>query len=146
MSQIGDEGALILTPKIARKRTKVVQLLVIGLLGIIGGFFGSIFTLYTCNFASADVEVGNNNFFRLHFGMWKYSPLDSVFQGYSYCYPYDDQYTADAPVPARIVAVVALMSGSASLSVLWIYLILGVTKEFYWKNAVRLLMLAGSCQ
>jgi len=146
MSHIGDEGPLGFAPKIVRKRTKVVQLLVIGLLGIIGGFFGGVYALSTCNFASADVEVGNNNFFRLHFGMWKYSPLDSVFQGYSYCYQYDDEYTADAPMQARIVAVTALISGSASLSVLWIYLILGVTKEFYWKNAVRLSVLAGFCQ
>jgi len=142
-----DDETLFLTLNLARKRTKVVQLLIFGLIGIIGGFFGSIFVQFSCNFASALVTVGQyDNSFKIHLGLWKYTPIDSVFQGYSYCWPYDESYTSSAPTLARISGLFALVSGSFSLAVLWVYLVLGITNEFFWSTAVKVLILTGVCQ
>lgn len=124
-----------------------MQLLVYGLLGIVLGFFGSIYTQSTCDFAVAEVAVGEyDNTFKLHFGMWKYSPLDSVFQNYAYCYRYDHEYASEAPSIVRICTFMSLIAGCFSLAVLWVYLILGSANVIFWKLAIRLLLFSGVFQ
>ena len=112
-----------------------------------GGLLGSIFVQSTCNFANAIATVGQyDNSFKVHLGLWKYSPIDSVFQGYSYCWPYDDSYTSRGPIFARVAGLIGLLSGSFSLCVLWVYLISGVTNEIFWTSAVKVLLFTGICQ
>lgn len=118
-----------------------------GLLGIVLGFLGSFYVQSTCNFGSAEVTVGQNQEpFELHFGLWKYSPIDSAFEGYSYCSKYDENYTNDAPHLARLFAGLALLAGSFSLFVLWFYLIFGIATQNSWVAAVRVCALAGIFQ
>jgi len=143
-----NDPALLLAPKVARKRVKVVQLLVFGLLGIIAGFFGSIYVQFTCFFVSSTVRIGGNDQeFDLHYGLWKYSPIDSVFEGYTYCYSYeDDDWSNPSPSVARICGLIALVSGTLALTVLWTYLIVGTTRGPLWRMSVRLLLIAAICQ
>lgn len=126
--------------RVATKRVNVVQLLINGLIGLVGGLFGSIYVQTGCHFVTVDVGLP------LHFGLWQYSPMDSAFQGFSYCYPYDEDYTHDSPTFARIFGLIALVAGAFSLSVLWVYLLLGRTSAGLWKWAVRFLVVAASFQ
>ena len=72
--------------------------------------------------------------------------MDSVFQGYAYCNPYDDDFTTDAPFLARIAGIAALIFGTYALSVLWAYLLLGAANEVFWMWAVRCLWATVFCQ
>jgi hypothetical protein len=128
------------TERVATKRVNVVQLLINGLIGLVGGLLGSIYVQTGCHFVTVDVGLP------LHFGMWQYSPMDSAFQGFTYCYPYDENHTQDSPTFARIAGLIALAAGTFSLSVLWVYLLLGRTTSGLWKWAVRFLALAACLQ
>lgn len=142
-----DDDAFILTTSLARKRVRVVQLLSFGLLGILFGFLASFYVQSSCHFISAEVSLGNNEqTFELHYGMWKYSTLDSAYQGNSFCVGYDTVYTNDTPLIPRIAGMAAMLLGSYSLSVLWVYLFLGLASKFIWDWAVRLGVLAGVSQ
>lgn len=122
---------------------RVVQLLIIGLVGLLFGWLGNFFVGTSCHFASVQVPVGQyNDMFDLHFGLWKYSPADSVVSGYTYCYPYSYQ----APTAARIFHILAFLAGTYSLLVLWWYLIAGQAIHAYWRWAVRAALVAGACQ
>ena len=136
----GDAFASPMMERVAKKRVKVVQLMIFGLIGLIGGLLGSVFVQTACHFVTIDIG------FPLHFGLWKYSPMDSMFQGYSYCYPYDDEYTDDSPVPARVAGIIALVAGTFSLAVLWVYLLMGQTSDGFWSWAVRILVVAALFQ
>jgi hypothetical protein len=93
------------------------------------------------------VSVGaNSEVFELHYGLWKYSPIDSAFQGYSYCAKYDDDYTADAPILPRVAGIVGLVAGAYSLTVMWTYLIMGRATYKRWLFAVVMAVVAGICQ
>jgi hypothetical protein len=93
------------------------------------------------------VEVGQNSqVFELHYGLWKYTPIDSAFQGYSYCYQYDETFTSDAPLIPRIVSCISLVFGSFSLCVLWAYLIFGRGNQSVWNVAVFSAALSGALQ
>lgn len=148
MIRVGEnEDAFIINTALARKRVRVVQLLIIGLIGILVAFLGGIYVQSSCHFVSAAVEVGQSNqVFLLHYGLWKYTPMDSVFQGYSYCYEYDDEYTSDSPLFPRYASVAALVGGAFSLGVLWFYLISGRAVLCYWKSAVVVAALSGALQ
>lgn len=128
------------TERVATSRVNVVQLLINGLIGLVGGLLGSIYVQTGCHFVTVDVGLS------LHFGLWQYSPMDSALQGFTYCYPYDEEYTHDSPTFARIFGLIALISGLFSLSVLWVYLLLGRTSNGLWKWAVRFLVVAASFQ
>ena len=128
------------TERVATTRVNVVQLLINGLIGLVGGLLGSIYVQTGCHFVTVDVGLS------LHFGLWQYSPMDSALQGFTYCYPYDEEYTHDSPTFARIFGLIALISGLFSLSVLWVYLLLGRTSNGLWKWAVRFLIVAASFQ
>lgn len=142
-----DHDAFILNTTLARKRVRVVQLLAVGLLGFLVGLLGSFFVQSTCHFGSADVAVGQNEQpFSLHYGMWKYSPIDSAFQGYPYCMKYDDEFTDDTPLLPRIAGLTALLCGAYSLTVLWVYLIFGRATQCTWNSAVWFCAIAGIAQ
>ena len=96
---------------------------------------------------TASVSVGNNSEeFDLHYGMWKYTPLSSVFRGYSYCYKYDVQYASITPHVPRIAGLIALLCGVYSLGVLWVYLVLGRTNSGHWNRAIYASILSGIFQ
>ena len=112
-----------------------------------GGFLGSIYAQSTCEFLIAKVNVGgNDNVFKLHFGMWKYSPIESAFQKYRYCNEYDDEYANESPTFIRLLVFISLLTGSFTIGVLWTYLILGLTSQAFWQNAVRMAFLSGCLQ
>jgi hypothetical protein len=139
-----DDDAFILNATFAKKRVRVVQLLVFGLLGFLLGFLGSFYVQSTCHYAGAQVNVGaNQQAFYLHYGVWKYSPIDSAFSKYSYCSKYDDDYTADAPLLPRIAGIVGLVMGGYALLVLWFYLISGRAVYNFWAVAIGCSFLAG---
>jgi hypothetical protein len=126
--------------RVATKRVNVVQLLINGLIGLVGGLFGSIYVQACCHFVTVDVGLP------LHFGLWQYSPMDSAFQGFTYCYRYDSDYTHDSPTFARLAGLMALLAGAFSMSVLWFYLLFGRTSSDLWRWAVRFLVVATSLQ
>ena len=126
--------------RVATKRVNVVQLLINGLIGLVGGLFGSIYVQGCCHFVTVDVGLP------LHFGLWQYSPMDSAFQGFTYCYRYDSDYTHDSPTFARLAGLTALLAGAFSMSVLWVYLLFGRTSSDLWMWAVRFLVMATSLQ
>jgi hypothetical protein len=141
------DEALFLNTGLANKRVRVVQLLIIGLVALLLGWLGNFFVGTSCNFASVDVYVGQNSeVFSLHFGLWKYSPVDSAFNGYNYCYPYGENHKTDAPIVPRISNLGALLVGTYSLIVLWWYLISGRVVERYWRWAERMAIIAGVLQ
>lgn len=68
---------------LASKRVKVAQLLIAGIVGILVGWLGNAVVGTSCHFASVQVEVGkNSDLFSLHFGLYKYSTVDSSLNGY----------------------------------------------------------------
>jgi len=145
----------ILNSTLAKKRVKVVQLLMFGLLGSLFGFFGSFYVQSTCHYVSANVEfVNNGNNFTLHYGLWKWSPIESAYQDYAYCVQYDDieysdNYDVGDPDPPRwqqIFGICSIIMGSYALGVLWLYLICGKGTYQYWVLAVTLAFSAGICQ
>ena len=148
MVTLGDnEGSFILSTALAKKRVRVVQLLLIGLVGLLLGLLGNFFVTTSCHFATVHIWVGQNEkTFEFHFGLWKYSTIESVFQGYPYCYKYDQNYSNEAPIVARIANTVALVAGLIAMSVLWLYLIFGSTDQRRWKWAVRISAFAGVVQ
>jgi len=150
----GDEEEnflIMIDTGVARKRVRVAQLLIIGLIGLLVGWLGNFLVSSSCFFAKIPVSVGgnvnnnNNNdggggngqTFDLHFGLWKYSPVDSAMNGYQYCYPYSPQREQEyAPIVPRVVNLLALLAGTYSQVVLWTYLITGRAVRKFWEYAV----------
>jgi hypothetical protein len=146
-----DEGFIVRDAGVyAQKRVRVVQLLIVGLVGLLLGWLGNFFVGTSCHFAELNVQVGQyGDDFSLHFGLWKYSPADSALTGYKYCYPYNAgaaYYESEAPILARIANLLALLAGTYSLMVLWFYLITGRALRSCWRWAVWMGYLAGLLQ
>ena len=73
-------------PLTAHKRVQVAQLLIAGIVGILMGWLGNAVVGTSCHFASVQVPVGRNaELFTLHFGLYKYSTVDSSLNGYVDC-------------------------------------------------------------
>lgn len=143
---VQDEGFLIENAALARKRVRVVQLLTVGLAAFLIAFLGGFWVQSSCYFVSAVVQVGQNaEIFHLRFGLWKYSPIDSAFQGYTYCSQYDGN-TADAPWFGRSASLIALIGGAYAICVLWVYLVLGRCRQHLWKAAVISAAVSGALQ
>lgn len=143
------DEAFLMNTGLARKRVRVVQLLVIGLVGLMLGWLGNFFVGTSCYFGSSEVQVGaNGDILSLHFGLWKYSPVDAAVTGYRYCYPYSSSSFAakDAPIVARTFNLLALALGTYSQVVLWLYLIAGIAVRKHWTAAVYAAYAAGVCQ
>ncbi len=146
MIRIGEEldEKFIVSTTIARKRVSVVQLLVVGLISLLVCLFGGVWIQSSCHYVSADVRVGDTHeVFNLHYGLWKYSPMGSAFQGYTYCDKYDKNYTVSPPYMPRIASFLASLGGTYAVCVLWLYLILGRGTRLHWNAAVRVSFLAG---
>ncbi|KAL3917063.1 MAG: hypothetical protein SGILL_004887 [Bacillariaceae sp.] len=142
-----EEVGMIERTAFARKRVRVVQLLGAGLLAFLVSFLGGFWLQSSCYFVSTTVSAGENEAdFYLRFGLWKYSPVDSAFDGYSYCSPYDDDYAGEAPWVSRFTSNLALIGGAFSLLVLWIYLVFGRCNHLIWKGAVVSAGLSGILQ
>jgi hypothetical protein len=142
-----DDELLLHIGLFANKRVRVVQLLMIGLVGILFGWLGNFFVSSSCHFASIDVDVGENkDKFALHFGLWSYSPVDSALNGFKYCYPYGGSHVADAPIASRVLNLAALLLGTYSLVILWLYLVTGYAVSLLWRGAVYASIVAGICQ
>jgi len=144
------DEAFLLNTGLAQKRVRVAQLLIIGLMGLLLGWLGNFLVGTSCHFGSSRVQVGaNGNQLTLHFGLWKYSPVDSAVSGYNYCYPYQDNggsQAHQAPVVARAFNLAALLLGTYSQVVLWLYLIAGHAVYRHWVYAVYAAYAAGACQ
>lgn len=141
------ELAFIMNTTLAHRRVRVVQLLIVGLVGLLLGLLGNFFVGFSCHFASRQVQVGQNgDAFELHFGLWKYSPPDSALNGYNYCYPYSGFRQAEAPIIPRISNGIALLAGSYSLIIVWTYLILGYATKFFWRTAIVTSIIASLSQ
>lgn len=142
-----EDVSIIESTALARKRVRVVQLLGAGLTTFLVSFMGGFWIQSSCHFVSTKVEVGENaEEFSLRFGLWKYSPIDSVFQGYSYCSHYDDEYVDVGPWFGRLTSNLALIGGAFSLVVLWIYLVFGRCNHRLWKGALLAAGLSGILQ
>jgi hypothetical protein len=138
-----DTDAIVLHATFAQKRVKVVQLLFFGLIGILLGYLGSFFVQSSCHFLNVSVVVGAGaEVFVLHYGLWKYTPIDSAYQGYSYCTEYDDEYTSDVPLIPRVAGICCMVSGAYALIVLWTYLIFGKATYKLWNWAIIMATLA----
>mmetsp|Transcript_37253 Transcript_37253/g.86906 ORF Transcript_37253/g.86906 Transcript_37253/m.86906 type:complete len:812 (-) Transcript_37253:133-2568(-) len=151
MVKIVDDDAIVqLTPQMARKRTRVFQLFCIGLAVLIFGFFGAVYTLTSCNFTSTDVIFGDddyqNNQMDIHYGLWKYSPLDSAFDGYPYCIGYFENEFGAPPKVASVASLLSVLFGFLALAVMWYYLITCVTHYLAWEIASVLFVLSGLLQ
>ena len=143
----GEEEAFLMNTGLAHKRVRVVQLLIIGLVGVLLGWLGNFFVSSSCYFASVPVQVGQNgDVFELRFGLWNYSPVDSALNGFKYCYPYGGQHVSDAPVVSRACNLAALLAGTYSLVVLWVYLISARVNAKFWEAAVYAAFAAGVLQ
>lgn len=142
-----EDEAFLMNTGLAHKRVRVVQLLIIGVVGILIAWLGNFFVSSSCYFASVPVAVGQyGDVFPLHYGLWNYSPADSALNGYKYCYPYSGSHRSDAPVLSRAFNLAALLAGTYSLVVLWWYLISGRVVPKFWKAAVYAAVGAGCLQ
>ena len=142
-----EERTYLKSSATAQKRVKTIQLLVVGLLGLILGWLGNFFVNTSCHFVNVPVRAGQNQgTFALHFGLWKYSPADSAMSGYSYCYPYSGTHENEVPLISRISNIVALVLGTYSLIVLWFYLVTGKANSFFWGLGVWTALLAAAAQ
>lgn len=129
---------------LAMVKTRVAPMMIGGAVAIVGGFAASIYVHLSCNFVTALVEEealgGGWNNYPFHFGIWKYTPISSVYKGYTYCERYDEDYKA--PVAPRIFGTLALILGTYGLFVLWLYLLKGKTSELAWRTAIYALYIA----
>lgn len=142
-----EEGRFIESTAVAKKRGRVVQLLTIGLLSFFVAFLGGILVLSSCYFVSAAIPGGDDGEeYDLQFGLWRYSPVDSASQGYNYCTNYDGNFIAEEPWYGRLASLIALIGGGYSLSVLWLYLLLGRYVKKTWNIAVRAAAASGFLQ
>jgi hypothetical protein len=129
---------------LATVKTRVAPLMIGGAVAIFGGLVASIYVHCSCDFVTALVEEealgGGSKDYPFHFGIWKYTPISSVYKGYAYCDRYDEDYKA--PIAPRIFGTFALILGTYGLFVLWLYLLKGKTSELAWRTAIYALYIA----
>lgn len=131
----------------AQKRVRAVQLLFVGVLGLMLAAMGNFLIGTSCHYVNVPVQAGQyEGSFALHFGLWKYSPADSAMSGYKYCYPYSGSHDNEAPVVSRTANIVALALGTYSLVVLWWYLVTGKANRTLWTIGVWTALLAAAAQ
>ena len=131
----------------ALRHRRMVELLVVGCLATLFGWMGNLFIAESCYFASAPTEIGAYNAeFEMRFGIWKYSPPDSILGGYTYCKSYGDYHAEESPIAARIFQVASLAAGSFSLAVLWYFLATGFSSPLYWTAAIFVSVVAAVFQ
>lgn len=142
----GDIKSILMNTGPAHRRVRVVQLLVIGILGLFC-WLGNFFVTTSCHFGTIHKAVGEyGNHFPVHYGLYKYSPIDSALGGFTYCYPYSSEEASAWLIIGRCLNAVALLCGTFSLVVLWLYLITGRAGSFYWHLAIRCGWVAAALQ
>jgi hypothetical protein len=154
MVAIGENDQDVLKTAVAKKRVRVVQLLAVGLLSFAAGILGSVWAQGSCNFVTAVVEFvqdddASTSYYSedLHYGLWEYSPDgETAAQGGAYCSPYGSKNEGDIPIVPRVAGVVALVTGTLAIGVLWIYLIFGNAKISWWEFAIVSAVVAGVSQ
>jgi hypothetical protein len=124
------------------------RLIAIGVLGLICGLFASSFTELTCNFASIEKSIGySENKSYMHFGLTKFSSMDSIFTGKKFCVPYhNNYYDMNSPSFARHTGELAILSGLCAMLILWYYIFTKRTTETYWKIGIYASALASLFQ
>ena len=110
----GDTKAILMNTGPAKRRVRVVQLLVVGIWGLFC-WLGNFFVTTSCHFATIHTSVGQyDSAFPLHYGLYKYSPVDSALAGYTYCYPYEQ--ASVWLILARALDALALVSGTNKIA------------------------------
>jgi hypothetical protein len=154
MVAFGDGDQDVLRIAVAKKRVRVVQLLAVGLLSFAAGILGSVWAQGSCHFITAVVEYVQEDdattsyyYEDLHYGLYEVSPdSETAAQGGASCSPYSTINEVDEPIVPRVVGVVALVTGTLAVGVLWIYLIFGKAEINWWKFAVVSAVVAGVSQ
>jgi hypothetical protein len=124
------------------------RLIVVGVAGLIGGVMLSTFALNTCAFVTIKKKVGYyNETLIVHAGMSSFTSMDSVFLGGTACMSYDDAYYGqEAPVFAKTTAMLALVCGVISVSIVWFYNFTTRTTVQVWNTATVLASMASVLQ
>lgn len=117
------------------------------LFGIQAGLLPSLYAQLTCHFISVDAAVGRDGVeFGLYFGLQKFTPIDSAFQGYSYCQSYDSEYNYNPPMIPRVAGVAATIFGTIPLIVIGVYLRFSMTHRILWIGSMFMLYMGFVCQ
>jgi len=123
------------------------RMLYIVLFAIQAGVLPSFYALMTCQFITGPVPVGEDDVeFELYFGLQQFSPIDSAFQGYPYCEPYDRIYSYSPPTIPQIAGISAIVFGTIPLIVIGVYLSFALTHEKLWIGSMWMLYVAFLCQ
>ena len=124
------------------------RLIAIGVLGLVFGLLASTFTEVTCNFASIEKNIGySGSTSYMHFGLTKFSSMDSVFTGNKFCVPYhNNYYDMNKPSFARHAGELAILSGLCAMLILWHYIFTKHTTETRWKIGIYASALASLFQ
>ncbi|KAL7469018.1 hypothetical protein ACHAXS_009259 [Conticribra weissflogii] len=137
-----DVGSKQISTKFDQYRATAVVVLAILL-----GFLPSVFSQATCHFATGGVAVdGEGVEFDLHFGLWKYTPIENSFQGYNHCQPYSDQFYSSIPVFPRLCGLLGLTLGTIPLLVILNHLRLSNCNETFWNISIQMLVFGSACQ
>jgi hypothetical protein len=119
----------------------------VAIVGILLGFFPSLYAQITCHFVTGGTLIGDDGVeIEAHYGLWQYTPIDSSFQGLSYCQNYDYGYISSYPIIPRLAGLVAFTCGTIPLMVIWVYLHLQMTHEICWTWSIKMLLIACGCQ
>lgn len=111
------------------------------------GFFLSLYVQTTCHFVTANETVGEDEAkFFLYYGLHKFTPVDSAFQGHSYCLGYDTEYSYPPPMLPRIFGIFGTLFGLIPMIVICVYLRYTYTDEKLWNGAMWMLYLGFVCQ
>jgi hypothetical protein len=116
-------------------------------LGILAGLFPSLYSQTTCHFITGEASVGEDEIeFGLYYGLNKFTPIDSAFQGYNYCQPYDSKYNYNPPSIPRAVGIAATIFGTIPLIVIGAYIQFSMTHKILWIGSMWMLYLGFVCQ
>ena len=137
-----DEANLIVTPRIIRQRKKIFQLFVLGSVGLALSFGLNVYSQAACYFANVDIMQLDGVPVRFHFGMWQYTPMESVYNNYDGCTRYGDEFEDYAPIFARTIALLGLLAALVALAILWFFLVMRQIGTFIWKTACFMMFLA----
>jgi hypothetical protein len=137
-----DDCSLVSRSTLAQKRVHVLQLLLLGWLGLLLGWLPTFLSGSMCHFATV---VSMN--METNYGLWKFSPVTASAMADSYCVGYsNDDDSDDTPIAARALNLMALLSGTVSLFIVWCYLIFGCYIKRIWRAGVCTSLLAGVLQ
>lgn len=123
--------------------------ILVAVIAMVGGFFGTIYSTTSCEYATVYEPVGENQvIFEAHYGLWQYTTIDSVFMGYTYCTAYQaDDYGTSPNAFAPIMGLLSSIAASYTIAVIWVYLFFFMSPTLPgWLWAIRGAMFAALCQ